>query len=477
MIKINLKKISDFTWEIPQEGNMLVPGKIFASEKLLRQIITDESLHQVKNVATLPGILKYSIAMPDIHEGYGFPIGGVAAVDIDEGFISPGGVGYDINCGVRLLKTNLFYNDIKNKVDKILAKLFTTIPSGIGSKNAIKKLSNKEFIKVLKNGSQWAVENGFGIREDLNFTENNGYIENEGYKFVSERAVDRGKEQLGTLGSGNHFLEIDIVEKVFDKKFTDYFGLDNQQVLILFHTGSRGFGYQVCDDFLKLMRKNISKFNYNPPDKQLVALPFKSDIGQKYFNCMNSAANFAWANRQIIKSLIEKALLDSLNISPNQLKLEQIYDVSHNIAKIEKFYNKKILVHRKGATRAFDKDSTDIPTEYKNIGQPIIIPGDMGSASYLLVGLANARTQSFASCCHGAGRVLSRKKAIKKFNNHEIVENLKNKGIYILAKNKRTIAEEVPEAYKDIDEVVKVVSQCGLAEKVAKFKPIAVIKG
>ncbi len=476
-MNLNLKKITDFIWEIPKHGNMLVPGRIFASKALLANILKDESLKQVINVATLPGILNYSIAMPDIHEGYGFPIGGVAAVDIDEGFISPGGVGYDINCGVRLLRTSLFYNDIKGKLEKLLISLFNTIPSGVGSKNAIKKISHKEFKKVLRNGSKWAVENGYGYEEDLEYTEDNGCVENEGHLYISDRAVERGRQQLGTLGSGNHFLEIDIVEKIFNKEIASQIGISENQIMILFHTGSRGFGYQVCDDFLKAMRKQLGKFKYNPPDKQLVALPFNSDTGKKYFHCMNAAANFAWANRQIIKELIEKTFLNVLNISPKDLSLRQVYDICHNIAKLEKHNGKTVLVHRKGATRAFSKGFEDIPQSFKNIGQPIIIPGDMGTASYLLFGKENASKLTFASCCHGAGRVLSRKKAIKRFSNQEILQNLEKKGIIVFAKNKRTIVEEGPDAYKNIDEVVNVVTECELAEKVARFRPVAVMKG
>ncbi len=473
---LNLKKISDYIWEIPREEGMKVVGRIFASKKILEFITKDNSINQVKNVASLPGILNYSIAMPDIHEGYGFPIGGVAAVDINEGYISPGGVGYDINCGVRLLSTNLYYNDVKNRIDTILSGLFTCIPSGVGSKNAIKKLSEKEFFNVLKKGGMWAVENGFGNIEDLMFTEDSGCIENEGYKFVSKRAVERGRSQLGTLGSGNHFLEIDIVEKIFNKDFAEKFGLFKGQLIIIFHTGSRGFGYQVCDDFLKIMRKNIRKFHYIPPDMQLIAIPFKSDIGQQYFNCMNAAANYAWANRQIIKALIEETFLKILKISPSELQFKQIYDVTHNMAKVEKFKNKDILIHRKGATRALADGSEKIPLKYKNMGQPIIIPGDMGTGSYLLVGCKEAEI-SFFSCCHGAGRLLSRKKALKKFSNNEVIKNLQDNGISILAKNKRTIVEEMPDAYKDIDDVVNVVEEIGIARKVVKFKPVAVMKG
>jgi len=474
---MNLKKIDDFIWEIPKHGNMLVPGRVFASKKLIDAIVTDNSLLQVKNVATLPGILDYSIAMPDIHEGYGFPIGGVAAVNVEDGFISPGGVGYDINCGVRLLKTDLFYRDIKNRLESILIALFSSVPSGVGSKNAIKKISNKEFKKVLQKGAKWAVENGFGTEVDLTFTEDNGCIENEGYKYVSDRAIDRGRQQLGTLGSGNHFLEINVVEEIYNSEICNYLNIHLEQILILFHTGSRGFGYQVCDDFLKIMRKNANKFNYNPPDKQLIALPFKSDIGKKYFNSMNAAANFAYANRQIIKSIIEETLINSLKISPSELNLKQIYDICHNIAKLETYKGQTVLVHRKGATRAFSSGSKDIPLDYRNIGQPIIIPGDMGSGSYLLIGCEKALDYTFASCCHGAGRVLSRKKALKSLNSNEIVKNLENKGIHIIARNKRTIAEELPEAYKDVDEVVKVVVRCGLVKKLARFRPVAVMKG
>jgi len=474
---MKLKKINDFLFEIPKQDNMLVPARIYTTEKMLSIIRDDESLIQIKNVATLPGIEKYSIAMPDIHEGYGFPIGGVAAVNTKDGFISPGGVGYDINCGVRLLTTDLKYDDIKNSLENILYKLYSSIPCGVGSKNAIKKLSHKDFKKMLKKGAKWAVEQGYGNEQDLKFTENQGCISNFGWEIVSERAIDRGREQLGTLGSGNHFLEIQKVEKIFNNEFANIFGLEKDQIVILFHTGSRGFGYQVCDDFLKIMRKKMNKYGYSPPDKQLIAMPFYSEEGQNYFNCMNAAANFAWTNRQIIKGLIEKTIIKSLKISPKDLNLRQIYDVCHNIAKIEFYDEKEFLVHRKGATRSFPPNSDDIPNCYKKIGQPVIIPGDMGTASYLLTGTEKAYKETFGSTCHGAGRVLSRKKALKKSNSSEVLNRLEKKGIIVLAKNKRTIVEEMPEAYKDIDDVINVVQNSGISNTVAKFIPLGVIKG
>jgi tRNA-splicing ligase RtcB len=469
---MELLKIDNNIYEIPKSGNMLVPGRIYADKNILDTVKNDESLKQIKNVATLPGIYKYSLAMPDIHEGYGFPIGGVAAVDKKSGYISPGGVGYDINCGVRLLRTGLFFNEIKDKISDIAATIFTSVPSGVGSKNKIFSLSKKELKKVILKGAKWAVEKGFGTEEDIEYTEDNGAIENEGFEFISERALERGKNQLGTLGSGNHFIELQIVDKIFNREKASVFGIEKNMVMILFHTGSRGFGYQICDDFLRLIRNNQHKFNYNPPDKQLIACPFESELGYKYFNAMNAAANYAWANRQVIKGIIEESLIKTLKLSYNYLKLNQIYDVCHNIAKIEGKY----IIHRKGATRALPPKSENIPEKYRNIGQPVIVPGDMGTGSYLLVATDKSE-QTFASSCHGAGRTLSRKKASKKFNANSVVEELEKKGIIIFAKSKRTIVEEVPDAYKDIDNVVNVVAQCGILEKVARFKPIAVIKG
>ncbi len=456
---------------------MLVPGRIYSSKKLLEKVKEDNSLKQVKNVATLPGIQKYSIAMPDIHEGYGFPIGGVAAVNTKEGYISPGGVGYDINCGVRLLKTNLYFEEISDKIRDILAYLYSHIPTGVGSKNAISKLTEREFKEVLKKGAKWAVEKGFGSEEDLYFTENNGCIRIKDFKGISDRAIERGRVQLGTLGSGNHFLEIDFVDEIYNYEYADIIGVEKGQLMILFHTGSRGFGHQVCDDALILMRHAKNKFTYIPPDNQLISAPFYSNEGQKYFNAMNAAANFAWANRQIIKGIVEDCFMRSLKISKKTLALTQIYDVCHNIAKIEYYDNREMLVHRKGATRAFGPGNRNIPEKYMEMGQPVIIPGDMGTHSYLLAGTEKAENETFGSTCHGAGRILSRKKALKMFKKENIFEKLNKEGIYLIAKDKRTVAEEVPEAYKDIDEVIKVVSKTGLAKKILRLKPVAVMKG
>ncbi len=474
---MNIKKIDDYIYEIEKEGQMLVPGRIYSSKKLLEKVKEDNSLKQVKNVATLPGIQKYSIAMPDIHEGYGFPIGGVAAVDTKEGYISPGGVGYDINCGVRLLKTNLLYEDISDKIRELLAYLYSNIPTGVGSKNAIEKLSEKEFRNVLKKGAKWAIEKGYGDEEDLYFTENNGCIKINDFKGISSRAIERGKIQLGTLGSGNHFLEIDYIDEIYNYEFAEIIGLEKGQIVILFHTGSRGFGHQVCDDSIILMRHSRNKFSYNPPDNQLISAPFYSDEGQKYFNAMNAAANFAWANRQIIKGIIEYCFIKFLKISKKSLGLQQIYDVCHNIAKLEYYNEKELLVHRKGATRAFGPGNYEIPEKFREIGQPVIIPGDMGTNSYLLVGTKKAEKETFGSTCHGAGRILSRKKALKMYKKENIFEKMSKHGIFLMAKDKRTVAEEVPEAYKNIDEVIKVVVEVGIAKKVARFKPIAVMKG
>ena len=474
---MNLKKIDDYIYEIEKHGDMLVPGRVYSSKKLIEKVKEDNSLKQVKNVATLPGIEKYSIAMPDIHEGYGFPIGGVAAVNTKDGYISPGGVGYDINCGVRLLKTELFFNEVSDRIRDLLAYLYSHIPSGVGSKNAIPKLSEKEFKNVLKKGAKWAVERGFGNEEDLEYTENKGCIKVKDFKGISDRAIERGQIQLGTLGSGNHFLEIDVVDEIFDDNIAKIFGLEKGQIVILFHTGSRGFGHQVCDDSLIVMRHNKNKFSYIPPDNQLISAPFYSEEGQKYFNAMNAAANFAWANRQIIKGIVEDCLIKFFKISKRALGLVQIYDVSHNIAKIEYYNEKELLVHRKGATRAFGTDNNELPEKYKKTGQPVIIPGDMGTSSYLLTGTKKAENETFGSTCHGAGRILSRKKALKMYKKENIFEKLYKNGIFLMAKDKRTVAEEVPEAYKNIDEVIKVVSETGLAKKIVRFKPVAVMKG
>jgi tRNA-splicing ligase RtcB len=477
-----LNKINNYLWEVPKQKDMLVPGRIYTTQNMLEGTLrNDEAIKQVVNVAHLPGIQKYSLAMPDIHWGYGFPIGGVAAMDVDTGVISPGGVGYDINCGVRLASTSLKLNDVRPKIEKLVQQLFKDIPTGVGAGGAIKKLSSKEIKNILVKGSQWAVEQGFGDENDIEFTEEKGRLTDADPEVISERAIERGQDQAGTLGSGNHFLEVDIVDEIYDEKTAKVFGLFKGQVLVLIHTGSRGLGYQVCDDYLKVLVKAEKKYNFNLPDKQLACAPIKSQAGQDYLHAMRCAANFAWNNRQVIMHLAKKSLLKTFDISEDELDFNLIYDVCHNIAKIEKHKIdgelKPVCVHRKGATRAFPPGSEFIPVKYKDVGQPVLVPGDMGRYSFILTGTPKAMEETFGSSCHGAGRLQSRTKAKKESRGRNLIAELEKSGITIQAKGYKTIAEEMPYAYKDVSDVVDVMHYAGISRKVAKIKPVGVIKG
>jgi tRNA-splicing ligase RtcB len=479
---IELKQIHDYLWEIPASGGMLVPGRIYASRAMLEgSLQNDEALKQVINVAHLPGIQKYSLAMPDIHWGYGFPIGGVAATDVDTGVISPGGVGYDINCGVRLARTSLEFSSVKKRIPKIVENLFKNIPTGVGASGAIKKLSAKEIKRILREGAHWAVEHGFGEAEDIEFTEEKGRLEGADTSVVSERAIERGQDQAGTLGSGNHFLELDVVEEIYDEEKAEIFGLFVGQLVVLIHTGSRGLGYQVCDDYLKLLVKAEKKFGFELPDKQLACAPIRSQEGEDYFAAMQAAANFAWNNRQIIMSLAKKTLKQTLSMSDSELGFGLVYDVCHNIAKIEEHEidgkTRKVCVHRKGATRAFPPGSSQIPRAYSESGQPVLIPGDMGRYSFVAAGTIRAMEETFGSSCHGAGRVKSRHKALKAGKGKDLIGELREMGITVQAKGFRTVAEEMPYAYKDVSEVVDVMDKAGITLKVAKLRPVGVIKG
>ncbi len=475
-----MKKIGNYKWLIEKQGKMRVPGIIYASDKLYEAMKSDNSIEQVRNVACLPGIQKYSLAMPDIHWGYGFPIGGVAAMDIENGVISPGGVGFDINCGVRVVKTNLNSSDLIKNKELLTNKIYSAIPCGVGSKSDI-NVSFSTLKNILKEGSSWAVKNGFGWDEDLEYTEENGRLKEVNPEVISDRALERGRQQLGTLGSGNHFIEIQKVSEIFDEESANMLGLEIDSLTVMIHTGSRGFGHQVCSDWVKNLRKNKKKFNIDIPDEQLIYAPFDSKEGQEYLSAMRAAANFAWANRQIILSRLRENFSEVFGKSPEALGMDMIYDVAHNIAKVEEHTvegkRKKLCVHRKGATRAFPPNHTDIPKKYREFGQPVLIPGDMGTASYILLGTKKAMDETFGSACHGAGRVLSRKKAMQATGGRNITHELKKKGIYVRAKSLRTLREEVPDAYKDIDEVVEVVSRAGISKKVVKMLPLAVVKG
>lgn len=479
---IELKQVRENLWEIPATGKMRVPGRVYISREMIDKSFRDnDALKQVVNVAHLPGIEKYSLAMPDIHWGYGFPIGGVAATNLDEGVISPGGVGYDINCGVRLAVTNLEAGKVKNRIDSLVSKLFQNIPTGVGAGGAIRKLSTKDLKNVLRKGSVWALEQDLGNPEDIELTEESGTLKNADADTVGSRAMERGVDQVGTLGSGNHFLEVDVVEDIYDEKAADVMGLFKNQIVVLIHTGSRGLGYQVCDDHLKLLVAASNKYNFSLPDKQLACAPIKSNEGQEYLGAMQAAANFAWNNRQVIMHLAKKAFIDTFKMSESELGFKLVYDVCHNIAKIEKHKidekEKSVCVHRKGATRAFPSGSKLIPAKYRSIGQPVLIPGDMGRYSYIAVGTEKAMEETFGSSCHGAGRNLSRHKALKNARGRNLVKELKDKGIIIQARGYKTIAEEMSGAYKDVSEVVDVMHKEGITKKVAKVKPIGVIKG
>ncbi|HET6461482.1 MAG TPA: RtcB family protein [Syntrophales bacterium] len=475
-----LKKIDACHWMIPQTGNMRVPGIIYSSERLIREMGSDASPKQVANVAHLPGIVKYSLAMPDMHWGYGFPIGGVAAFGLHDGVVSPGGVGYDINCGCRLMTTRLAHEDIRDRLKDLISALYHNIPTGVGSKSDLTLSANEER-KVLIEGARWAVERGYGTHEDLETTENGGQIAGADPKLLSARAIERGREQLGTLGSGNHFLEIEVVEEIFDKTAAAAFGLEEDQICVLIHSGSRGLGYQVCDDYLARMVKHLGELEISLPDRQLACAYIASNRGKEYLAAMACAANYAWANRQIMMQWTRETFEHTLNKGPRDLGMRLLYDVCHNIAKIETFNvdgkEVKLCVHRKGATRAFPPGHPALPGIYSNTGQPVLIPGDMGTGSYVLAGTEKAFADTFGSTCHGAGRVMSRTQAKKVSRGRSIEREMAVKGIIIMATGKGTLSEEIPEAYKDLDEVVDVVHRAGISRKVAKLRALGCIKG
>ena len=477
---IKLERLDEFRWLIPKTGRMRVPGLIFSNSNMIEDIRNDQSLVQVTNVATLPGIVNYSLAMPDIHWGYGFPIGGVAAFDTDDGIVSPGGVGYDINCGCRLMTTLLLASEIRPLLKRMITGLFKDIPSGVGSKGLI-HLSRSDEAEVAVKGAQWAIKRGFGSLEDLQTTEDRGCMQGADPSILSDRAVKRGLDQLGTLGSGNHFLEIQVVDRIYNEETAKAYRLFEGQVTILIHTGSRGFGYQICDDFIKQMTKQATKDIPELPDRQLVYAMLKSDLAKNYIAAMACAANYAWANRQILMGMTEEILMRELSIGPKDLGMNLLYDVCHNIAKMEKHtvngHETTVCVHRKGATRALPPGHSLLPEIYRDTGQPVLVPGDMGTASYILSGTKGAREHSFCSSCHGAGRILSRNQAIKKAKGRSIDLEMEDIGILVCAKGKRTLKEEMPEAYKDISQVIDVVCGAGLANKVARLRPLAVMKG
>ncbi|MEM0344498.1 MAG: RtcB family protein [Thermofilaceae archaeon] len=480
---VTLKKIEDVVWEIPQtyKRGMRVPARVFADEYLLQKMQTDLTLEQAANVAILPGIYKYSIVLPDGHQGYGFPIGGVAAFDYNEGVLSPGGVGYDINCGVRILRTNLRYEDVKDKLRELSDLLFRYIPSGLGSRGRV-SLSKVELDRVLADGVLWAVSKGYGWSEDPEYIEERGAMEGADPSKVSDVAKERGREQLGTLGSGNHFLEIQVVDKIYDPKAAATMGIEEVgQVTVMIHTGSRGLGHQVCSDYLRVMEVAVRRYNMPLPDRELVSVPATSREAEDYFAAMKAAANFAWANRQLITHWVREVFSQVFRKSADELDLHIVYDVAHNIAKLEEHVvdgaRRKVYVHRKGATRAFPPGHPLVPRKYQSIGQPVLIPGSMGTASYILVGTQKAMEITFGSAPHGAGRVLSREEAKRRYRGSEIKDRLENRGIVVRAASMAVVAEEAPDAYKDVDRVADVADRAGMAKKVVRLVPIAVVKG
>jgi len=478
---IFLEQVDPWRWRIPKTGPMRTDGLIFADSKLIQAVRGDESLRQVANVATLPGIVGSSLAMPDVHSGYGFPIGGVAAFDVDHGVISPGGVGYDINCGVRLLRSGLDRKDVEKKISALVDALFRNIPSGVGSRRKDLKLGHKDMEKLLRNGVQWAVEEGFGSAEDLAHIEAGGCIPGADPEAVSERAVERGHTQVGTLGSGNHFVEIGFVETVFDAEAASAFGLEQGQATLTIHTGSRGLGHQVCEEYIRVMAEASRRSGIELPDPQLCCAPLDSPEGRRYLAAMACAANFAFVNRQMITHWAREAFEEVFGLSSDEIQLGLVYDVCHNIAKIETHNVEgrqvRVCVHRKGATRAFPPGHPEIPPDYRAVGQPVLIPGDMGRCSYVLVGTDRAAQESFASTCHGAGRLMSRHQAKKAARGRSIPRELEKRGILVRGASMGTLVEEIPEAYKDVEDVVQVVHEAGISRKVARLRPLGVIKG
>jgi tRNA-splicing ligase RtcB len=480
---IKVQQIDACRWRIPREGAMRTDGLVFADRKMMAVLQSEKSqaLEQVRNVATLPGIVGPSIAMPDIHWGYGFPIGGVAAFDAEEGVVSPGGVGYDINCGVRLLRTELTVDEVRPRIEQLADELFRNVPSGIGSHRSDLKLSVAEERKMLTKGASWAVEHGYGRAEDLAHIEEKGTIKGADPQIISDRALERGRNQLGTLGSGNHFIEVDLVDEIGDEHAASVLGLFPGQITVTIHTGSRGLGYQVCDDHLRMMQRAARKYGIELPDRQLCCAPLTSPEGKQYLAAMACAANFAFANRQLISAWVQESFERVLGKGPAAMRISTIYDVCHNIAKMEThlFEGKKrrLCVHRKGATRAFPPGHPDTPELYRSVGQPVMIPGDMGRYSYVLVGTKGAFDETFGSTCHGAGRLLSRHAAKKLARGRNIEAELAAKGIIIRASSRATVAEEIPESYKDVLDVVSVVEQAGIGKIVARLRPLAVIKG
>jgi tRNA-splicing ligase RtcB (3'-phosphate/5'-hydroxy nucleic acid ligase) len=477
-----LERIDDYRWRIPRRGGMRVDGLIFADDTLMRDIRGDEAVQQVANVAHLPGIVGHSIGMPDIHWGYGFAIGGVAAFDPDEGgVVSPGGVGYDINCGVRLLRTTLKAGEVRERLGRLMDRLYDRIPAGVGQGYERFRLGPDQVRGVLERGAEWVVEEGYGTESDLRRIEAGGRLEGADPDAVSDRAVQRGRDQVGTVGSGNHFIEVGHVSEIYDADAAARLGLDPDTVTIFIHSGSRGLGYQVCDDFIRTMLDAATRYGIDLPDRQLVCAPLDSPEAARYMGAMSAAANYAFANRQMMSHRVREVFAETFGRSSDDLGMDLVYDVAHNIAKWERHRvdgrERRLCVHRKGATRAFPPGHPELPDDYSDLGQPVFIPGDMGRYSYVLLGTDGAYEETFGSTCHGAGRRMSRRQAKKVSRGRDLRREFEELGIEVRASSFGTVAEEVPEAYKDVADVVDVVDRAGIGRKVVRLRPMGVLKG
>ncbi len=482
MKRSDFKQITPYVHEIPAtfRADMRVPARFYADGELLEAALGDKSLDQLINTATLPGIVKYALAMPDIHQGYGFPIGGVIATELPDGVISPGGVGYDINCGVRLLATHLHRDDIAPHLDRLASALQANCPNGVGRGGSV-RLKRQDLDRLVEQGADWALKNGYATKMDLERTEENGRLPHADASKVSERAKKRGLDQIGTLGAGNHFIEVDVVDEIFYDEAAQRMGLFPGQIVVQIHCGSRGFGHQICTDYVKRFQKSVHQYGIKLPDRELVCAPLSSPEGQDYQAAMHAAANYAFVNRQVLTHLIRQSFTQVLAGTGLRDTVYQIYDIAHNMAKIEEHEvdgrKRKLCVHRKGATRAFGPGSAVLPDVYRDIGQPVLVPGSMGTASWVLVGTEKSMAQSFGSTCHGAGRTMSRSQAKRTIRGDELREELEAEGIHVRAGSLPGLAEEAPSAYKDVDKVIEVVHGAGIARKVARIVPVAVVKG
>lgn len=481
--KIPLERVDPYRWRIPQRYNdeMRVPGLVYADDELIEQILEDNALHQVANVATLPGIVGYSLAMPDIHWGYGFPVGGVAATHADYGVVSPGGIGFDINCGVRLLATDLLKDQVRGKVDKLADELYKSLPSGVGG-SGMRQLTPGEMRLVMVRGAGWAIEEGYGFLDDLEVTEERGCLAGADPDNVSHTALQRGLKQLGSLGSGNHFCEVQAVDHIYDAEAATAMGINQPgQIVVTIHCGSRGFGHQVAEDYVQLAESKQQDYGFHLVDRQLACLPLESNAGKAYLSAMACGANFAWANRQLLMHGVRQSFASVFGRRARPKDMPLVYDVCHNIAKMEEYevdgQKQWVCVHRKGATRAFPAHYPGVPEKYQEIGQPVLIPGDMGRYSFVLVGAQGSIEQTFGTCCHGAGRRQSRTAAKKSLSPRDLLDQLAARGVTIRVHSKNLLTEEAPQAYKDAQKVVNVVHNAGLAKLVARLKPVIVIKG